>query len=144
MARHGKRKKALPPRCKRMKRSARLQSAPSWIPGYPGKNLVRGYARRYGVDLLCAAGELRMLGVEVDPAYVARLEASAESKAEATRNRKQEARGAAGPESWEEDCDDTFAYIAGRTAWGAPFGVTWEELGEKPPWWEEEEDGLDV
>jgi len=28
------------------------------------------------------------------------------------------------------DCDETFAYIAGYTAGGAPYGVTWEEMGE--------------
>ena len=139
-----KRKKALPPRTKRMKRPARLQSAPHWIPKYPGKNLVRGYARRYGVDLLCAAGELRMLGVEVDPAYVARLEATVAAKAKATPKRKEEARAADELESWGEDCDDTFAYIAGYTSGGVPYGTTWEELGERPPWWEDEEDGLGV
>ena len=28
--------------------------------------------------------------------------------------------------------DDTFFYIAGYTSGGAPYGVTWEELGLKP------------
>ena len=28
----------------------------------------------------------------------------------------------------------TFAYIAGYTPGGVPFGVTWEEVGQTPPW----------
>ena len=28
--------------------------------------------------------------------------------------------------------DDTFFYIAGYTSGGAPYGVTWEEMGLEP------------
>ena len=31
-----------------------------------------------------------------------------------------------------EDCDETFAFIAGYTSGGMPYGTTWEELGLKP------------
>lgn len=31
--------------------------------------------------------------------------------------------------------DDTFFFIAGYTSGGAPYGVTWEEMGLEP--WEE-------
>lgn len=27
------------------------------------------------------------------------------------------------------ESDETFAFIAGYTLWGAPYGVTWEEMG---------------
>jgi len=30
------------------------------------------------------------------------------------------------------DSDDTFAFIAGYTSGGAPYGTTWEELGLEP------------
>jgi hypothetical protein len=30
------------------------------------------------------------------------------------------------------DSDDTFYYIAGYTPGGAPYGVTWEEMGIEP------------
>ncbi len=126
-----------------MKRPGRLESAKHWIPKYLGKNLVRGYAKHYGVDHLCAVIELRMLGIDVDPAYVERLKATAETKAEANRKRREKARKAEELESWDDDCDDTFAYIAGYTSGGVPFGVTWEEMGERPPWWEDDEDALD-
>ena len=31
-----------------------------------------------------------------------------------------------------EDCDDWFAFIAGYTSGGAPYGTTWEEMGIDP------------
>ena len=37
------------------------------------------------------------------------------------------------------DQDDTFFYIAGYTSGGAPYGVTWEEMGLEP-WQELEEE----
>ena len=40
-----------------------------------------------------------------------------------------------------EDQDDRFFYIAGYTSGGAPYGVTWEEMGMKPY---EDMDGGDV
>ena len=72
----GKRKKKnrnLGPRRKRMRRQARLMAAVKWRSGYGGKNIVHGYARWFGVDLICAITELRMLGVAVDLVYEAQL-----------------------------------------------------------------------
>jgi hypothetical protein len=48
-----------------MRRAARLMSAVTWLPRYGGKDVVRGYARWYAVDLVCAITELRMLGIHV-------------------------------------------------------------------------------
>ena len=33
---------------------------------------------------------------------------------------------------FHEDQDETFYYIAGYTSGGAPYGVTWEEMGMSP------------
>ncbi|MCG8648841.1 MAG: hypothetical protein MI861_03360 [Pirellulales bacterium] len=55
MRRKRKKKRALPPRCKRMNRSGRLQSAVSWLQEYKGSNLLRGYCKHFGVDWRCAA-----------------------------------------------------------------------------------------
>jgi hypothetical protein len=52
---------------------ARLQSATHWIPTYTGKHIVRGYRKRFRVDVICAIQELRMLGVRLDESYVAQL-----------------------------------------------------------------------
>lgn len=52
---------------------------------FSGKNVVRSYANWFGVDLLCAAKELSLCGVAVDPAYVAQFETTFASRS----NRRQ-------------------------------------------------------
>ena len=48
------------------------------------------------------------------------------------RKRKKKKREPAATESWH---DDRFFFIAGYTSGGAPYGVTWEEMGLEP--WED-------
>ena len=119
-----------------------MQSGKQWIETYEGKNIVRGYAKWYGVDLICAIIELRMLGVKVDEEYEQNVRLSIEGNAEA-RRKKRLARKAAHEKARRDarysDMDGTFAYIAGYTSAGFPYGVTWEELGEDPPWMDEED-----
>lgn len=81
MSKRQKKKRNLGPRRKRMRRPARLTAAVTWRAGYGGKNLVRGYARWFGVDLICAITELRMLGVAVDPEYEAQLRRTISARA---------------------------------------------------------------
>lgn len=47
----------------------------------------------------------------------------------APRPRKKKKREPAATESWQ---DDRFFFIAGYTSGGAPYGVTWEEMGLEP------------
>lgn len=123
----GKKKKPLPPQRKRMKRSARLKSARAtcWVEKYTGKNIIRGYRNWYGVDELCAVVELRALGVAIS----AERETQAREKAIAAEARKMAKQEQAG-KGYHPDSDDTFAYIAGYTSAGLPYGTTWEELEE--------------
>ena len=121
-----------------MKREARLQSAKHWIPTYEGKNLVRGYAKWYGVDQLCSIIELRMLGFQVDEIYEANVRRSIEIRAEKRKQRRL-ARMKRKLHDLYPDSDDNFAYIAGYTSWGFPYGVTWGEIDEKPPWIDDED-----
>jgi hypothetical protein len=128
-----KRKKPLPPRHKRMKRLARLQAARSWLVKYTGKNVVKAYRKHFAVDTLCALIELQRLGVQLDPEYVQRLRSSEQSRIEALHRKREQRKAAADPDG---DSDGTFAYIAGYTAWGFRYGVTWDELegGEVAEW----------
>ena len=121
-------KKALPPRAKRMKRAARLQSARSWLPKYPGKNVVAGYRKHFAVDSVCALKELEILGVKIDPTYKEQLLRTAANANEAGRRRKAQRRGKAAlnPE-FVLDQNEFFAFIAGYTEGGFAYGVTWEE-----------------
>jgi hypothetical protein len=78
-----KKHRSLGPRRKRMRRPARLQAAVKWRSGYGGKNIVRSYARWFGVDLVCAIVELRMLGVAIDAEYEQQVQRSIATRAEA-------------------------------------------------------------
>ena len=116
-----------------MCRAQRLQSARStgWVQNYPGKNLVRGYKKWFGVDELCAVRELRELGVKISEEREAELRQTVAvrgaAKAERARRRREK-------ENVEEevltDVEATFAFIAGYTPWGFPYGITWEEMKE--------------
>jgi len=118
------------PRRKRMNRAGRLQSAKAagWVDAFQGKNIVRGYARWFGVDLLCAVAELRALGVSISHEQEEQFRATARNEVAARRKTKETNT----PEE-HPDSDHTFAMIAGYTSGGAPYGVTseeWEDVEE--------------
>jgi hypothetical protein len=133
-------KKALPPRVKRMKRAGRLQSARSWLPTYNGKNVVAGYRKRFAVDWVCALKELEMLGVKISARYKQQLLTTVAAQTEAKRRRKvRKEQQSRSHEQFDLDQDDRFAYIAGYTEAGFAYGITWEEWdqlseGESTSW----------
>ncbi|MBN1121815.1 MAG: DUF2695 domain-containing protein [Anaerolineae bacterium] len=109
---------------KQRRQTQRLQSARTWLPTYEGKNIAKGYRKRYRVDWPTAFRELEMLGVEFDPAYKEQVLSTIERQRELRRQKKQERT----LEPFEGiDQDDHFAYIVGYTSGGAPYGLTWEE-----------------
>jgi hypothetical protein len=111
---------------KTRKRDRRLQSARDWIKTYTGKHIVKGYAKHYAVDLLCAIAELRMLGVAISDGYVEAVKRSMADKALQQKKRKEvKARKS---ELNDDTSDEHFAYIAGYTSGGAPYGITWEQM----------------
>ena len=123
------------PRRLRMTRAGRLQSAraTNWVAKYQGKNIVRGYRKWFGVDLLCAIAEMRLLGVNVDHDYESQARRTVDVFAASRQRKKVKCASVDSPASTTE-CDDTFAYIAGYTPGGMPFGVTWEEVDQNPLW----------
>jgi hypothetical protein len=112
------------PRRKRMSRTARLQSAKHWIPTYSGRDIVKGYRKWYGVDTVCAILELRQLGVDVPETRL--LEAKRTE--EATSQRRREQKHHAADVDLLCESDESFAFIAGYTSNGVPYGVLWEEM----------------
>jgi len=114
-----------PPRSvrKRAARAARLKAARQWLPTFKGKNVVKAYATRCGVDLGCALKELQLLRVPLDPAYVERLSRRLHHRIERRRPKA----AADIPEGYGVDWDDNFSFIEGFTSGGAPYGTTWEE-----------------
>ena len=106
-------------------RPARLQSAKKWLPTYAGKDPVRGYAKWYAVDTLCAIAELRLLGVPVPEER--REQALQAHKVKAAANRKRKERRKQEETDLFPDSDDTFEFIAGYTSGGVPCGVEWAD-----------------
>lgn len=96
-----------------MKRQARLASAQKWIPTYTGKKLLKGYSDHFGVHWQCAAIELKMLGIQIDPDYLARRALTDEAKAKRRKLKKQEAKAQLAPEHWHPYTDVFSAYLAG-------------------------------
>lgn len=127
-----KKKKPLPPRVKRMKRPARLESAIKWIPTYTGKHLLRGYCNHYGVGWRCAAIELKLLGIAVDPAYIAQRERTEAEFAKQRQTRKEERKSLQNLH-WHPFTDAYSAYLAGDFAalhdlqMREEYGDEWEQ-----------------
>jgi hypothetical protein len=88
-------KKPLPPRRLRLNRTRRLQVGAAFVAGYGGRKILRSYANWFGVDLRCAMAELEMLGVALDPDYVAAVQRSLLAQERQTLARKEPRRLAA-------------------------------------------------
>jgi hypothetical protein len=125
-----RKKRPLLPQRKRMNRPARLASARHWLGAFEGRNVVRGYARWFGVDRLCAVKELGLLGVAVDPEYVAMLERSHQEQIRTSgeARARRDAADEAHRRDLEDDADDNVAFVAGRTSAGFTYGSIGEEV----------------
>lgn len=94
---------------------------------FTGKNIVRGYARHFAVDLLCSVKELEMLGYQFTPEYKEQWKKDKENRIKQRQERKRVNQDKEINMPYE--LDERFFYIAGCTPGGAPYGVTWEEMG---------------
>jgi hypothetical protein len=112
---------------KQTKCEQRLKTAKLWLPKYDGKHIVKGYRKHFGVDIMCAITELQMLGYEFTSQHIECVKKSIEAE----RIKRQEKKEQKKLERFENS-DDTFYYIAGYTSGGAPYGITWEEMGLEP------------
>ena len=117
-----------------MTRQQRLSSARAtlWVKKYTGKDLIKGYANWFAVDSLCALMELGILGVKIDPERENRIRASIEACA-AARKRRQQSRAQAALDEIPANADENFAYIAGYTPGGVPYGIPLEDFETLPP-----------
>ena len=130
-----KKKKKAPGRT--LRKESRIARARNWLPTYEGTKVVRAYRKKFHVDVACAVRELQEIGHEFQPGYVDNLLKSEAGRIAAQQRKKAEKRQAEEHSELLEQ-DDWFYYIAGYTSGGAPYGVTWEEMGLEP--WETEYD----
>lgn len=113
------------PKRKLLKRPARLIMASEWMKVYNGKNLISGYAKWFGVDKICAMNELKIIGVTISEAMKKQVLASVKARIEQKRIMKEKRNFV---DDTDIDSDEYFAYIAGYTSGGAPYGLTHEEM----------------
>ena len=128
---------------KAMKFAERKIKAEKWVAEYDGTpyggDIIKAYRKKFAVDRMKAVAELQMLGISLTKEQLEREKAAVRAyqniqrakKAKRKKSREQKRIQKDNP-VFHEDQDDTFYYIAGYTSGGAPYGVTWEEMGLKP------------
>jgi len=116
-------KKQIPGR-KTLTKKGRFDSAKDWITKYNGQNLISGYAKWFGVDKICAINELKTLGVIIPEHLENQIIESHKRKIEQRKTAKEKT-GVF--DLVVNDSDDNFAFIAGYTSGGYPYGLTHEE-----------------
>ena len=89
------------------------------------------YRERFHVDALTAARDLQELGINYTQEQLDQIKRSEEQRLRQKRLER-EAKAQREAEELYEDCDGRFAFIAGYTSGGAPYGVQWEEVGIDP------------
>ena len=104
---------------KTLNRTKRLKLAPRWISAYTGKNSVRGYARHFSVDLICAIIEMRMLGYPVLEEYELAVKRSIADRSLQRKKREKAKAAAANPP--DDISNGEFIFIAGYTSNGVPY-----------------------
>ena len=118
---------------KTMRKEIRLQKAKQWVLTYNGtpKHMAKNYRKRFHVDINTALSDLQAIGVEFTQEY---LEAVKRSEEERIRQKHAKMRQKLMEEEalLYADSDDRFAFIAGYTSGGMPYGTTWEDLGLEP------------
>ncbi len=132
-----KQKKKKPPKKPKLKgRARRVAKAPDWVKRHWGKpkNMLRRYRKHFHVNYECAIAELHTLGVRFDRLYLERLRDQLTRQPDPFKKKTP-------IDAWEFfpdgdldgygiDYDENYSFIAGYTAGGAPFGITWEEQEE--------------
>ena len=109
-------------------RQLRLEQAQNWLKTYAGKNLVRGYQKRFNVPRLSALIELQVLGQPISDETIDAARLAEGQTQQVCARQKARAHLARFINSYRTDQDERFAYIAGYTSGGFPFGTTWEEM----------------
>lgn len=128
---------------KAMKFADRKAKAEKWVAEYDGTayggDIIKAYRKKFAVDRMKAVAELQMLGVSLTKEQIDREKAAVKAYQELQRAKKAKRRKIREQKRiqkdnpvFHEDQDDTFYYIAGYTSGGAPYGVTWEEMGMSP------------
>ena len=111
------------------KRKERMKQARKMLSVFSGENPIQIYREKFRVDVFTAVRELGELGILTEEQIDAATDAEQRRIRRVHRERYE--RETTIYERFP-DSDDRFFYIAGYTSGGAPYGVTWEEMGLEP------------
>lgn len=137
---------------KAMKFAERKIKAEKWVAEYDGTpyggDIIKAYRKKFAVDRMKAVAELQMLGVSLTKEQIEREKAAVRAYQNIQRTKKvkrkkirEQKRIQKDNSVFHEEQDDIFYYIAGYISGGAPYGVTWEEMGLKPDMGEVDDEG---
>jgi hypothetical protein len=116
------------PKRKRLNREQRISIANNWFKTYNGKNVIKGYSNWFGVDLLCAIAELRIIGENISLEDEMKVRKSLEDRFH-QRKRENEKNGKIEIDSeYINDWGSEFEFIAGYTSNGVPYGIRKGEM----------------
>lgn len=123
---------------KEARHDARIRMARQWFAAYTGtgKHIVHAYRKKFKVDVTTALNDLGEIGA-LSPEQIAMKRQAEGMRQERLWREKKEKELQAFYDRFP-DSDDRFFFIAGYTSGGAPYGVTWQEMGLEP--WEMPED----
>lgn len=114
--------KSQTPKRKRFQKQARLNAAKGWMEKYDGKSIISGYAKWFGVDKACAIRELKIIGVQIPDELEKQIFKSEKERIELKNKEK-----VSNADEMPFGPDESFAFIAGFTSGGAPYGLTHED-----------------
>lgn len=123
---------------KKMSFQERKPKAMKWVAEFDESkgNIIKRYRKTFKVDRLKAVDELQKLGVKLTKEQIDKEKRSVEvhKKQELNKKKKRKERKfqKQQQEIFDDFQDDQFFFIAGYTSGGAPYGVTWEEMGLLP------------
>lgn len=125
----GKKRKSKKKQFWGLPKEVRMEQAKSWLETYDGDHIIKAYSKVFGLNLINALKELNLVGAQIsnqEREYTKELIKKRKQEKERKKEKRRNAK-----ELYEyEDYDDTFAFIAGYTEGGAPFGITYEEMEE--------------
>jgi len=75
---------------KTLPKQQRLNKAKQWIPTYNGTKILKGYRKKFAVDILTALRELQELGVLFTPEYISSVENSEKHRRLQLQQKKQQ------------------------------------------------------
>ena len=128
---------------KAMPQAERLEKARKWLASYDGDNVLKAYRKKFATDRMQALAELQLLGLTFTDEQIAAEKRAVQAYAQQQRAKKLKRRAKRRAakrqaELQNPDQNDYFYFIAGYTSGGAPYGVTWEQMGLSP--WEQPDD----